>query len=304
MLDFKPLELEHIEIIRPFFAGCRCRTCDCTVGGTFMWRDYYRTEYAMEGGVLYLCTRNFDGETAFTAPLGSQKPEAYVRILDHCRETGVEPLFCMVSEPRLPELERVLPGFEARSDRIWSDYLYDAEDLREMAGRKFNAQRNHINKFMREYPDWSFERVDGGNLAEARSFLSEFVGEHTKDSDTLIEGDKKALEVLDNFDIYALPAGMLKVGGRVIGLSIGETVGDTLFIHTEKSDRDHVGSYQMLVREFARMFAGEGISYINREEDDGDEGLRKSKLSYHPVQLLSKYAVRPAESVAKGEKSG
>ena len=210
----------------------------------------------------------------------------------------------MVSEPRLPELEEILPGLEAESDRTWSDYLYLAEDLREMAGRKYSAQRNHINRFMRDNPDWSFERVDRGNLAEARSFLSEYVGEHTKDSETLIEGDRKALEVLDNWDIYGLPAGILRAGGKVIGISIGEVVGDTLFIHTEKSHREYAGSYQMLVREFAREFAGEGVEYINREEDDGDEGLRKSKLSYHPVQLLSKFAVRPADRGPGGGKQG
>ena len=303
MLDFKPLKLEHTKLLRPFFGGCRCRTCDCTVGGTFMWRDYYHTEFAVVDGVLYLKTE-IDGRTAFTAPIGDRGPEAYGRILEYCAENGVAPEFCMVSEPRLPELEEILPGFEAESDRTWSDYLYAAEDLREMAGRKYSAQRNHINRFMRENPDWSFEVVDHGNLAEARSFLSEYVGEHTKDSETLIEGDRKALEVLDNFDIYGLPAGILRAGGKGIGISIGEVVGDTLFIHTEKSHREYAGSYQMLVREFARAFAGEGVEYINREEDDGDEGLRKSKLSYHPVQLLSKFAVRPADRGPGGENQG
>jgi hypothetical protein len=303
MLDFKPLELEHIELLRQFFSTCRCRTCDCTVGGTFMWRDYYNTEFALEDGILYLRVE-IDGRTAFTAPLGSQGPEAYGKILEYCAENGITPEFCMVSEPRLPELEGILPGYEAWSDRTWSDYLYAAEDLREMAGRKYSAQRNHINKFMRENPDWSFETVGPENLTEARSFLSEYVGEHTKDSETLVEGDRKALEILDNFDIYGLPAGILRAGGKVIGISIGEIVGDTLFIHTEKSEKELAGSYQMLVREFARAFAGDGVEFINREEDDGDEGLRKSKLSYHPVRLLAKYAVRPVEGAAGGEAQG
>lgn len=303
MLDFKPLKLEHIGLLRPFFHGCRCRTCDCTVGGTFMWRDYYRTEFAIEDGVLYLRTE-IEGRTAFPAPIGSREPEAYARILGYCEANGIVPEFCMVSEPRLPELEEILPGLEARSDRIWSDYLYSAEDLREMAGRKYSGQRNHINRFIRDNPDWSFEAVDAGNLAEARNFLSEYVGEHTKDSETLIEGDRKALEVLDNFDVYGLPAGILRAGGKVIGISIGEVVGDTLFIHTEKSGREYAGSYQMLVREFARAFAGDGVEFINREEDDGDEGLRKSKLSYHPVRLLAKYAVRPAHLGTGGEMPG
>ena len=99
------------------------------------------------------------------------------------------------------------------------------------------------------------------------------------------------MEVLDNFEAYGLFGGLLKTDGRTVGLSIGEILGDTLFVHVEKSLKDVNGAYPMLVREFARAFAGEGVNYINREEDDGNEGLRTSKLSYHPVKLLEKYLI-------------
>jgi hypothetical protein len=85
---------------------------------------------------------------------------------------------------------------------------------------------------------------------------------------------------------------VLKAGGAVVGFSLGEIIGDTLYVHIEKADRGCKGAYQMLVNQFAAAQRQEQLLYINREEDMGDPGLRASKQSYHPVALLKKFVVR------------
>jgi hypothetical protein len=63
---------------------------------------------------------------------------------------------------------------------------------------------------------------------------------------------------------------------------------DTALIHFEKADKNFSGSFAAI----NKMFAGREFAdtlFINREEDMGLEGLRKAKLSYHPVRLGEYY---------------
>jgi hypothetical protein len=295
-LDFKTLGLEHIDLLRPYFARNLCRICDCTIGGTFIWRDLFGTEFAIVDDILYLKVKYLTGDIAFTPPRGDPcaEKEAYDRIVRYCRENGCVPRLCAVSENRLEKIKALYPGARAVTDKAWSDYLYLSDDIKNLAGRHYSGQRNHINKFLREYPDWRFDRLDAANLGELRDFFARYAQEHINeypDYPAYIEGNFKTLEVLDNNDKYAMLGGMLRLNGQIVGASLGEVIGDTLFIHIEKSRTEFLGSYPMLVNQFAKMFATGDITHINREEDDGVEGLRTSKLSYHPTALLDKYVV-------------
>ena len=86
---------------------------------------------------------------------------------------------------------------------------------------------------------------------------------------------------------------MLRVGGKVAAFAIGDMRGDTLFVQVEKASRGINGSYEMICKLFASdmLKSYPSLKYINREEDAGDPGLRKSKESYHPVKILRKYSV-------------
>lgn len=255
-----------------------------------MWRDLVETYFAIEDDTLYIRADDFEGETAFGCPLGGSLKKGIDNILEYCKENGIRPRICMVPEHILEEVKEYTGGV-ATTDRAWYDYLYNADDIKNLAGRKFSGQRNHINKFMKEHESFTFEELSSENLGEAKEFLQIFIDADSGEFINLTEGNMRAMEVLENYKAYGLVGGLLKTDGKIIGLSIGEVLGDTLFVHVEKSLRDVQGAYPLLVREFARKFAIDGISFINREEDDGNEGLRTSKLSYHPVKLLEKYLV-------------
>lgn len=291
-MDYKPLRLSDIETLRPYFEKNECRICDCTIGGTFMWRELYETQYALRDKILYLKVVYLPGVTAFTPPHGDipDEAEAYETIREECRALGIPPRVCAVSEGRLQSLLKIYPDARYETNRAWSDYLYRAEDLITLAGRRYAGQRNHINAFLRENPDWSFEVLTEENRAEFRAFFAGHFEAHDQDNETYNEGNRKTLEVLDYLELYRLIGGALRAGGRIVGAALGERVGDTLFVHSEKAYREIRGAYQMLVNQFAKAFASD-LTYINREEDDGVEGLRTAKMAYHPVRLLDKYLV-------------
>lgn len=58
--------------------------------------------------------------------------------------------------------------------------------------------------------------------------------------------------------------GMLLGEDEVIGMSMGEIIADTLYVHIEKASRRYPGSYQMLVNQFAKAFVTPQVAYVNR----------------------------------------
>ena len=306
-LVFKKLTLECVEMLRPFFTNNECRICDCTIGGTFIWRDYHKTEYAVDNGILYIKVgypipafappRSVGAQRLDIIPGdGQRRPndtiqEAYKRIIRYCVSKGETARLCSVSNTVLNGVLKMFPDSKFQTNRDWSDYLYLSDDLVYLNGRKFAGQRNHINRFSREYQTWSFDDITSANVSAVKNYIERFAREFEKDSSVYIEGNENTLEVLDNLELFRQFGGALTVAGKIVGVSLGEITNDTLYIHAEKADTAYHGSYPMLMNQFAKRFATDGIRYINREEDDGVEGLRISKTSYHPIELLDKYMV-------------
>ena len=292
ILQFTKLELKHVPLIQPFFQMQQRRLCDCTIGSTMMWRDYFDNCFAIEEDTLVFRSRYLDGKYAFTFPIGPNTDRMLDRVEEYCRENQIDLEFCTVTPFDLETLKERWPDAAVEENRDWFDYLYESQNIVTFAGKKYAAQRNHINRFERDNPDWTFERMGTEHVDEVRAFFRELVDQRSKEGDTAREEEDKVFEVLDHFEEYGFLSGILRVQGKIVGLSMGEIVRDTLFVHIEKANTELSGVYQKLVQCFAREFVTEDVKFINREEDVGDPGLRKSKLSYRPLKLLEKYTVR------------
>ncbi|MGN0572492.1 MAG: DUF2156 domain-containing protein [Acutalibacteraceae bacterium] len=289
MLKFKVINYEDIEILKAYFSAYPSRQCDRAFGSTFMWRKYFDNRYAVVDGTMIISSK-YNGQICFANPMGRNPDAAYKAIEEYCGSLGVPMVLCSINKSELPLILEKYPGSVAEADRDWFDYLYEKDAILNLSGRKYSTPRNHINKFKKLY-NWSFAPITEADIPELIEFTEGFTFHAEKDESADFEL-KICREVLQNYKAFGLPGGILRVDGKIIGYSVGEILGDTLFCHIEKADFSYAGAYQMLTNQFLRLYAsGDDIKYVNREEDCGDEGLRKSKLSYNPVELIEKNTV-------------
>jgi hypothetical protein len=289
-INFTKLTLDDIGRVGPFFAYSSSVICDHTVGVTFLWRNYFQTEYAIINETLLLKVA-YNGGAAFAMPLGKDPHGGIRAIKEVCRANTLPAVFCMVTEDDIDLLKAHFDQMHIRREDDWSDYIYKASDLTALPGKKYHGQKNHINYFKKTFPDYSFEEITPANVEEIKTFFRRLNENGGKTGELYMEERKTVFEVLEHYGQYGLLGGLLRAGGGVVAFAVGETAKNVLYVHIEKADPRVRGAHQMICNEFAKYYTTGGIEYINREEDVGDEGLRKSKLSYHPCELAHKYVV-------------
>ena len=295
MLSFKKLTLQDISAVKPYFSFASSRACDNSIGGTFMWRDFFETEYCIKNETLIIKVIYLKGQTAFSLPLGKDTPGCISEIEAYCRDLKIPLIFCTATKEDISVYKKIYPDIQMSPDQDWNDYLYNRDDLVFLSGRKYSGQRNHINHFIRTYPGYVFEEINQDNISELKDFYINITKGIDKNSRAFREEKNKTVEVLDNYEMYSLTGGLIRVDNKIVAFAIGEIINDTLHVHVERADHNYRGAYQMIVNLFPKFFAGEGIRYINREEDVGDEGLRTAKKAYHPVEIIEKFTVTVME---------
>ena len=194
------------------------------------------------------------------------------------------------------EVRKVLDHFGKRviaveHENNWDDYLYEIGQLKTFPGKKMHGQKNHLNRFKKDFPEYRYVRVTEENLAPLEEFLAKY-REMTGMTDTeKIEELELAREFMRVALGCGLEAGYIETRLGVVAMAVGEVIGDTLYVHVEKALTSVPGAYQAIVSEFAAHASKEDTVYCNREDDSGDEGLRKSKQDYHPCGMIEKYIV-------------
>ncbi len=291
--EFKPLELADKDILAPMIADAKPVTSELTFTNLFMWRSYYRPMWRLHDGCLLIIMDPVGSPPFGMQPLGAGDRTAAVRsIFGHMEKAGAEPLLARVDQPFAARLAAE-KGLRIEPDRDQFDYVYAAQDLVSLAGRKFHRKKNHYNKFAKSIP-FSYKPLNVELVEQVLDMQEHWCQMRECGGDpSLINEDLAIHEALANFDKLDFVGGAICVQDNVEAFSFGEALNnDTAVIHIEKANPEMPGLYAVINREFAAA-AWQNVKYINREQDLGIDGLRAAKESYRPDHLVEKYIVRP-----------
>jgi hypothetical protein len=296
IIRFQQLTLSDKAVFDKYLHLRRYDSAHFNFTNLFMWRKPYNIEWAEEDGVLFV--RAVWEEEHFALPPFCA-PEAdwkgtLDKLIGHFAAEGW-PLVIMGAETAVTELLTAAKPdfFTVESDRDNFDYVYLAEDLIALKGRKYHGKKNHINSFKREYPDYEYHPLTKDLAEDCIQMAIEWCEKKNCDDDGTLKCERDAIvEALRNMDKLDFVGGVILLNGKVQAFSFGEQINeDTAVIHVEKGDPDIRGLYPIINQEFC-LNAWHNMTYINREEDMGIEGLRKAKESYHPVKMIEKYTLR------------
>jgi uncharacterized protein len=286
-LFFEPIHMEQQDDYRRQLALCGQIASDYSFTNLFGWGPEYGLAWAWHDGLVWI--RQAHPFTALWAPVGdweavdwpsrisavSSMAERIIRIPEALRQ---------IWQNAIPDEVGLL---ESRGQ--W-DYLYRIEELAQLSGNRFHKKKNLVNQFKKNYP---FEYLPFGPemVRQALAMQQDWcTWRDCENHETLGAENKAIARVLDQWrNLKGLTGGALRVEDNLVAYTIAERMPDqTVVIHFEKGNPEYKGSYQAINQLFLESL-DPGADLVNREQDLDDDGLRKAKLSYHPVAYVKKY---------------
>lgn len=289
MIEFRPIELSDREWIEPIFHKAGLMGCEYTFCNNFIWSGQFKLEIAYVDG--FYCTRSGQEAMEYGFPIGEGDLKAMIELLiEDAKERNEDFIMHGLLKQHVTMLESIMPGkFEYSTTQDDSDYIYTVDKLSKLSGKKLHGKRNHIARFM-DNEDWSYEKINEGNMEECMEMNKKWCEmNHCHDNTTLKQESCAVKRSFRYYKEFNLVGGLLRLHGEVVAFTLGEPLNESTFVvHVEKAYSNVQGAYPMMNQQFV-LHECQNYEYVNREEDMGEEGLRKAKMSYYPDILLEKF---------------
>jgi hypothetical protein len=303
--DFVPLGLEHKNDMHPRLSLTPDGVSEYTFADLYLFRKRYNYQVSrvektfilsgiqpLPGDELCDPSQPAPGRRFFCCPCASPGRGILEELFKtHDYWKGISDA---VLTPEREHLEQW--GMTFTEDRDNFDYLYLRADLAELSGKRYHKKKNLVNAFNHAYPDHGMKVLSAELIPDALGVLEQWHRDKEE------QGDWTASrESLEHYEDLNQRGAIFYIDGKPVGYCLGETLarGRMFTIHFEKALDDYKGIYQYINQAFAASLPGY-ITYINREQDLGDEGLRQAKMTYRPAGFVRKFVGR---RIREGERA-
>jgi hypothetical protein len=293
--SFKPIEIQDKALFNRYFRQDPPQISELTFTNLFIWRHRHRPGWLQRGDCLLIIFRPTEGAPFGLPPVGpGDKKQALDHLFQELETLTPKARVCRVDKAFVEKY--VDPGqYSAVLDRDNSDYVYRTRDLINLTGRKYHRKKNHLNRFVKNHT-FEYHPLD-------RDLVSSFLDMQESwcqmrecvEQPDLFSEDFAVHEALTRFEDLDYRGGAIVMDSKVEAYALGETLNEeTAVVHIEKANPEIPGLYAAINQCFCSN-EWTDMTYINREQDLGSEGLRKAKQSYYPHHMVDKYILKRLE---------
>lgn len=295
MLEFKEVTIEDKNIFDEYLRNYTFKTCEFSFTSFLIWRKGCDIKYCIYEDALIIKKKDFNGEYHFMQPIGysREKLNKIIEGLEEYKEkNNMEYLFKDVEDEFKEELRKIYgDNIKIGEDVDNFDYIYLSEKLINLSGKKLHSKKNHYNNFVNNY-NYTVKDLSEKGVIEECILAAQRWYEENNNGDVYLTYELEGIkEILKYADILNLKGIAVYIDNVLSAFTIGEIVNENMaIVHIEKGRKDVNGIYVFINKTFVERYCS-GVTYVNREQDLGIEGLRKAKMSYKPVKLEKKYWV-------------
>ncbi|MCX6754841.1 MAG: phosphatidylglycerol lysyltransferase domain-containing protein [Candidatus Nomurabacteria bacterium] len=245
---------------------------------------------------LVVLFTDYETNEKFLSYLGTNMPEDTVReIINYANKIGITPILKLIPEVSIKSITN--PQFLIEEDDNNFDYIFSIPELLKLQGSKFKNKRHLMQKFIQDYPDSIFmsQNINDINIQEQmillfhRWNLNKLSNDSTHDSEHEINTIKRILKTSNS---HELVVSSVVLNNNVIAFSIDEILPNRYVIsHFIKADNKYNGIYDYLNQKVSEFLFSKNALLWNWEQDLGIINLKKSKMSYRPVNFLKKFKI-------------
>lgn len=288
---FEPITSEFHDIYLKRLSTCPIKTSDYSFINLWGWAQEYGLVWAVEENLIWI--KQTIPETIYWSPVGNwEKIDWKNAFLNFHQE---KMMFTRVPELLLDIWKKQLNHqVDFENDRSQWDYLYDFQDLAELKGNRFHKKKNLLSQFVRKY-DYHYISFGKEMIDQVLAMQSDWCDWKDCELNDALAAENRVIEkVLKAWNRFEkISGGAIVANQKIVAYTLAETLtDDILLIHFEKGNPSYQGSYQAINQMFISSISkNQTFKLVNRMQDLGDEGLRKAKLSYHPVDFNRKFKV-------------